>query len=488
MKKFGLIMVAAASALILSACVSSGVEKDKDPAVGKGVTAWNSSKGPKSAAAYWEEIADPAKKKTYLNYVTLYEAGVDALDSTDGVKASNESKLLSACNTALNKFKELDPDLKLPEYVSKKGADLAAGRIDKLLASGKISEAEKMQKNAVKVYGSLHESLVASEKEVTLCKQINGKKEKIAAQAAKISEMNDFDEKVAAYDAILNQYNTEAAAVSSLIKTSEVGTMAGVAATEKAFRKVKQDIAVQRESVFRDEVYNYKEKIGEIFARELPEGTGSGRNGALTNQDILNHYNQVQSDIDATYEELLAFASKHKQDVGQDIIDDVSTQKQTLKEKIAQVNKEIAHEKEVASRGKTVMPLMIGLFNADPNSSASNKKSRPAKFSSKGAKKDEYWWGMVSIPKGQMNDLVITLKDNRTVRVFNQNTKSGKLIEKNNLQDLVSRSSRVGNSWPVLNAGAQLTGTNYYFEVQKGKTDSYSGEVVVYSSFITRMR
>ena len=83
---------------------------------------------------------------------------------------------------------------------------------------------------------------------------------------------------------------------------------------------------------------------------------------------------------------------------------------------------------------------------------------------------------------------MITLKDNRTVRVFNENTKSGKLIEKNNIQDLVSRSSRVGNSWPVLNAGSQLKGSNYFFEIQKGKTDSYSGEVVVYSSFIVRMR
>ena len=145
-------------------------------------------------------------------------------------------------------------------------------------------------------------------------------------------------------------------------------------------------------------------------------------------------------------------------------------------------------KKEIESRGKTVMPLMIGLFNPAPGSTKESQKSRPAKFSAKGQKGSEYWWGMVSIPKGQMNDLVITLKDNRTVRVFNENTKSGKLIEKNNIQDLVSRSSRVGNSWPVLNAGSQLKGSNYFFEIQKGKTDSYSGEVVVYSSFIVRMR
>ena len=131
---------------------------------------------------------------------------------------------------------------------------------------------------------------------------------------------------------------------------------------------------------------------------------------------------------------------------------------------------------------------MIGLFNPAPGSTAESKKSRPAKFSATKQKKAEYWWGMVSIPKGEMNDLVITLKDNRNVRVFNENTKSGKLIEKNNLKDLVSRSSRVGNSWPVLNAGSQLKGSNYFFEIDKGKTEDYSGEVVVYSSFITRMR
>lgn len=95
---------------------------------------------------------------------------------------------------------------------------------------------------------------------------------------------------------------------------------------------------------------------------------------------------------------------------------------------------------------------------------------------------------MVSIPKGQMNDLVVTLKDNRTVRVFAENTKSGRLIEKNNMKDLVNRSYKVGNSWPVLNAGSTLTTNKYFFEIQKGKTPDYEGEVVVYSSFIVRMR
>ena len=62
------------------------------------------------------------------------------------------------------------------------------------------------------------------------------------------------------------------------------------------------------------------------------------------------------------------------------------------------------------------------------------------------------------------------------------------MIEKNNMKDLVNRSYKVGNSWPVLNAGNTLPTNKYFFEVQKGKTPDYEGEVVVYSSFIVRMR
>jgi hypothetical protein len=131
---------------------------------------------------------------------------------------------------------------------------------------------------------------------------------------------------------------------------------------------------------------------------------------------------------------------------------------------------------------------MIGLFNPQPGTAAEAKKSRPAVFRATGVKDDEYWWGMVSIPKGTMNDLVVTVNDSRVVRVFADNTKSGALIEKNEMKDLVNRGYKVGNSWPVLNAGDQLSTDKYFFEIQKGKTPNYEGEVVVYSSFIVRMR
>jgi len=483
MKKMLTVLMAVLAVLFVS-CQSSQ-SGDKDPAVAKGVNAWNRG-NPESARAYWQEIEDSAKKKKYLNYITLFNAGNTALNSTDGVKASNEGKLLSSCNTALAKFSAIDSSLKLPANVCSKGTKLTIGCIDNLLAAGKIADANKMYKTAIKVYGKTKDYDVIA-KEVDVCNTISAKRNTLLEQANKANEIENFESRIAAYDAVLDKCTSAEAEVNNLVKNSGVGTTKGVSTYARSFKNVRQNIAIKREGAFRDRVYEYKDRIGAEFARQ-PDGAGSGKNGAYTNTDILNHYNSVSANMDSIYNELLDFASKHNQDVGQDIIDDVAAQKKLLNSKIAQINREIAHEREVASRGKTVMPLMIGLFNPMPGSTAKNKKSRPAKFSATGAKKNEYWWGMVSIPRGQMNDLVITLKDNRTVRVFNENTKSGKLIEKNNLKDLVSRSSRVGNSWPVLNAGSQLKGTNYYFEVQKGKTENYSGEVVVYSSFITRMR
>lgn len=483
MKKAFVILLTMAAALFIS-CESTKVN-DKDPAVGKGVNAWNMGR-PDAATAYWTEIKEPAKQKKYLNYVKLYNDGKAALDSTDGVKASNEAKYLSACNTALTKFGALDPNLKIPANVNAKGATLTAARVENLLAAQKVNDAIKMYNSAVKVYGQ-HKAFEKVAKEVEVNKQILAKRNALMAQADKANEIEGFDQKVAAYDAVLAKCPSEEAAVADIAKKSGYGDEPAVSVNVRAFKKVRQDIAIQREGAFRDRVYEYKDKIGEEFARQ-PSGKGSGKDGSFTLEEVLAHYKEVEKNMDKIYQELLDFAAAHQQDVGQDIIDDVKSQKKDLNNKIAQVNREIANKKEVESRGKVVMPLMIGLFNPVPGTKGNDKKSRPAKFSATGVKGNEYWWGMVSIPKGQMNDLVITLKDNRTVRVFNQNTKSGKRIEKDGLQDLVSRSSRVGNSWPVLNAGSQLNGSNYYFEIQKGKTDSYSGEVVVYSSFVTRMR
>lgn len=459
---------------------------DSDPAVGKGVAAWN-SRGPASATAYWDEIKDAAKKKKWLNYVTIYNDGKKALDSTDSIKASNESRLLTATNTALKKFGSLDSNLKLPSDVCEKGANVTAARVDKLLASERLSEAKTMYNSAVKIYGT-NSSLQNVGKELDVVSVIANRKTNLLNQLAQAGEKPTFDEKIAAYDTLLTRYASTEAEVNSAVKQSGMANTSGVSASVKSFKKVKQDITIARSGAFRDEAYTYKDRMGEEFARQPEEGSGTGKNGAFTVYDIRNHYQSVGKNMDDIFAELQAFAAKYPKDVSPDMIADAKAQKDDLNEKIRQINNEIAIKEEIESRGKTVMPLIIGLFNPDPKSSASNQKSRPAKFSATKQTKDEYWWGMVSIPKGKMNDLVITLKDNRTVRVFAQNTHSGKDIEKKKIPDLVSRQNKVGNSWPVLNAGAQLSSDKYFFEIQKGKTDNYSGEVVVYNSFVVRSR
>jgi hypothetical protein len=194
--------------------------------------------------------------------------------------------------------------------------------------------------------------------------------------------------------------------------------------------------------------------------------------------------------------ELTVFAAKYPKVIDRDMLKDIDDQKKALEDRIVIITAEVEKARhdaavaaELASRGKVIMPVMIGLFNPVPGLKGNDAKSRPGKFKgSTSGDASAWWWGMVDIPKGTMNDLVISVKDNRTVRVFPQNTKSGTLIDSLKLKDLVNRSYKVGNSWPVLNAGAQLPSGKYFFELQKGSAKDYSGDVTVYSSFIMRMR
>ena len=164
MKKIKSLFAAiAAVSMMMISCVSTGGD-GQDPAITKGVNAWN-NREPAAATAYWTDIKDAETQKKYLSYVTAYEAGVAALDSTDSIKSTNESKLLSATRKALNNFATLDPALKLPEDVKEKGAVLTAARINKLVESNSLADARSMQKTAVAVYGE-HPNLKASGKEV----------------------------------------------------------------------------------------------------------------------------------------------------------------------------------------------------------------------------------------------------------------------------------------------------------------------------------
>ena len=490
MKKTGIVLSAfAASVFALAGLfVSCGTtSKDGvDPAITKGIEAWNKIT-PEDASDPWNGISDAAVKAKYLNYVTLYKAGADAIESTESMKASQENKLLSACNTALDKFTAIDDSqLKLPEDICEKGSNLSAGRINKLLEANKITAAKTMHQKSVSVYGS-SPVLTTAGKEIDVVNAIYAKTSALSGEGAKAAAVEGFEAQVAAYDDAIGKYVAAESELSASASKAGVADMSAVLKNIKNLKSTRQNLESERASIIREKAYGYKDKIGEEFARQ--PGAGTGKNGALTSYDIRNHYNSIQSNIDSIYSELTAFSAKYPKEVGQDVLSDIDAQRRDLKVKIAQINREIANEEEIKSRGNTVMPLMIGLFNPDPKSTAESKKSRPAKFSSTKQKKTDYWWGMVSIQPGQMNDLVITLKDNRTVHVYNQNTHSGKDIKKKNLEDLVSKANKVGNSWPVMNVGKMLNGgTNYYFSIDEGKTNTYSGEVVIYSSFVTRSR
>ncbi|MBQ9630765.1 MAG: hypothetical protein IJR49_04185, partial [Treponema sp.] len=372
------VVLLSALAFSFVACVSSKNAVDSDPAVGRGINAWN-SRDPSAATAYWEEIKDASKQKKWLNNVTLYNDGKRALDRTDSIRASNESSLLSQVNTALTKFSSLDSNLKLPADVREKGANLTAARIDNLLASEQVTNARKMYTTATQVYGA-NDALNNVAKELDVVSTISSKKTSLLNQLKAASEKSNFDEKIAAFDSVLAAYNRESGAVNTAVRNSGVGDTKGVSSMVRAFNKVRQDIAGERASAFRDEAYTYRDRMGEEFAREPEEGSGTGKNGAFTVYDIRNHYQAVGKNMDDIFGELQAFQAKYPKDVGNDLIADARAQKDDLNAKIRQINQEIAVKEEIESRGKTVMPLLIGLFNPDPRSQANDQKSRPAKL------------------------------------------------------------------------------------------------------------
>ncbi len=483
MKKIGFIFMAVLAAMAVLSCTSTKMTAD-EKAVTAGINAWN-KREPEAARAYWTDIKNAEMNKKYIGHIDQYNEGVKALESTDSTK--NQNKILNACNTALKNFSSLDDALDLPADVCEKGAVTSAACAKRLVENGRTGEAKTLIAKAKKVYGD-HADLAKVVKLADLVSSISAKRSALSAQGKEASAVAGFDEKLQALEKVINNYTAAENEMNATAKKAGLQSESAVISSIKHLKQDRQDLAIQREGLVRDKVYEFKDKFGAEFARQPAPGSGKGKGGALTSYDILAHYKSVRANLDSIYAELMAFAGKYPKEISQDVLDDVKYMRNDLNAKITQISREIANAEEVASRGKTVMPLMIGLFNPAPGSTAASKKSRPAKFSATNAKKDEYWWGMVSIPKGQMNDLVITMRDNRTIRVFNANTKSGKLIKKNDMKDLVSKSNKIGNSWPVMNAGKQLNGTNYYFEVQKGKTTSYSGEVVIYNSFITRVR
>jgi hypothetical protein len=487
MNKKGFAAAAAAAAILLASCATFDGSAAKattpdEKAISKGTAAWN-QKNPAAAKPFWSEIKDKTARATYTGYVDTFDSGSRYLAEAEAGKAGDEARILASFEKAQKAFAGLPEDLELPYETRASGIAVAENRMRSLIAADKLSKAREMAKLTARTFGS-SDAIDSMNAEIDVISTSRKREADAGAVLAKAREAEDFDGRMAGLDSAAAAYARAETLLAGDAVKANIPKSQSVAREASRLRKKRQDLVVEKEKLLRGQAYLYRERIGEEFAR-VPD---KDKVGSMTLEEVLRHQESVKANVEAAYGEMKGFAESYPQAADPEMMAEIEEQKKDLDAKIAQVNAEIRTAREIASRGKVVMPIMIGLFNPQPGSSAEAKKSRPAVFQAKGVKDDEYWWGMVSIPKGTMNDLVITVNDSRTVRVFADNTKSGTLIEKNEMKDLVNRGYKVGNSWPVLNAGEQLATDKYFFEIQKGKTPNYEGEVVVYSSFIMRMR
>ncbi|OHD72113.1 MAG: hypothetical protein A2177_06125 [Spirochaetes bacterium RBG_13_68_11] len=478
------IAAAAITALFLASCATLEDEGPKltsdEKAIARGVTAWNET-APSAAGPFWNTIKDEATRTIWTGYIARFDAGTKSLADASAAATGDEARILAAYEKARKALGGLPETLELPGDTLAGGNALAEGRMRALIAADRLSAARELGKGAVQTFGGT-DAIAAMDAEIAVVFRSRDREAEADAALLKARAAVAFDGKIEGLDAASTAYTrAETFLADDARKAGAAGTQ-GVTREASRLRKRRQDVAIEREKLLREQAYALKEAIGEEFAR-VPENTGD-----MTLEEVLAHQESVKASVAKAYEEMLRFAERYPKTVDPEMLAEVEDQKKVLDARIAQVNAEIRTAKEIASRGKVVMPVIIGLFNPQPGSTAEAQKSRPAVFRATGTKKNEYWWGMVSIPRGTMNDLVIAVKDNRVVRVFTDNTKSGALIEKQKMKDLVNRGYKVGNSWPVLNAGSQLVTDKYFFEIQPGKTGDYEGEVVVYSSFITRVR
>jgi hypothetical protein len=456
----------------------NGLSDDK--IIEKGVVAWNEQE-PDAARYYWTNIKEADIKKLYLGYLDSFNAATADTDAVLATPPASEEKYLAAYEKTHKTYSTLPESLELPEDVRSRMIVMATGRANALMNANKNTAALNLLRSADKTYGSSPEmALILVEDEIlTSVRRTESAADGILAKAR---SNDDFNGKISDYErAITGVAKAETELTEKGIK-AKLQDAPSVISLAGKLKKKKQDVKIEMERKLRERQYSFKDRIGEEFAR-VPEGETLG---SMSLEEILAFQESTKANVEQAYAEMKEFNGMYPAVIDKEMMADVESQKLLLEKKIAQVSAEIRTAKDIASRGKTIMPIMIGLFNPVPGGKPEDQKSRPGVMRGTIKESPAYWWGMVSIPADTLNDLVITMNDERTVRVYAENTKSGSLIK--GMNDLVNRGYKVGNSWPVLNAGSQLPSGKYFVELQKGKQQNYEGEAVIYSSFIMRMR
>jgi hypothetical protein len=487
--------------LLLASCETLRFSMMKDDElVAGGIQAWNSDRID-AAKAYWNAVKDPSIRSEWLAKADQYDALEKSFDDAAALPGTPEAPLLAAWNQSQKDLKAFPAELKLPDTFLGRLVPVAKAIVRGRLDAEKNASAKEFMKTASAVLGDRiewsaelqeiqdYDKMQSSSASYRALDKSLDKSTADTLAAARDQEQ--FDDKIAGYEAAITAFTKAENTMAAQAKANGYKEGSSLALLGDKYRKRRAETRTEMEKSLRDRATSFKERIGEVFAR-TPEGDKVGSMGP---EDILRFYEQTRTDIEAMQGELVTFAGKYPKVIDKDMLKDVDDQKKALEVRIVEVTAEVKKAQadakiaaEIASRGKAVIPLLIGLFNPQPGAKGTDAKSRPGKFRGTLEGDAVYWWGMESIDKDTMNDLVITVNDNRPVRVFADNTKSGALIDGKKIKDLVNRQYKVGNSWPVINAGAQLPSGRYFFELGKGKEAKYTGDVVVYSSFIVRMR
>jgi hypothetical protein len=226
--------------------------------------------------------------------------------------------------------------------------------------------------------------------------------------------------------------------------------------------------------LLKESLLSFPERMGEIFAR------APVADGRLGDKDILAFNIETDALLREGLSEFDGIVASHPGLLDEPTLDRLRGSVRSLSSRFSRAE---AALRLVKDRGKPVMPFVIGIFNPQPGDPL---RSRPARFAGMvaggGQGGSDWWWGVADIPKGSAQDLVVTMSDSRPVRVYA--TRSGVKPS----ADLINPLFRVGNSWPILNAGARLAEGVFHIEVGPGKARQYSGEAAVYKSFVTRTR
>ncbi len=430
-------------------------------------------------------------KTQWLGYFAQYDT-LEALFDVAAATAPGtpEANLLASWNNSIVALEAFPKDLSIPDTFKPRLVPVARqvvrGRLDaEKMASAKefMTTASDYLGDLIEWSGELQEIADFDRIQATAVayRALDKSLEKSTADLLLVARAKpDFDDKIAAYENAIAAFTKAENTMAAAAKSNGYREGSALSTLGDKYRTKRASARTEMEKALRDRAYNFKERIGEEFARQ-PDGDPS----TMTLDDTLRFYEQTQRSLEAMQAEVVAFAAKYPKVIDRDMLKDVEAQKVDLGTRIVAVTADIKKAQadakvraEYESRGKPVFPLVIGLFNPQPGTKGTDQKSRPAKFKGTLSGETVSWWGNVEIAKNTLNDLVISVNDSRPVKVFNE--KKGK--------DLVNRQYKVGNSWPVINAGTQLAGGRFFFELGKGKEAKYSGDVVVYSSFIVRMR